>query len=54
MQDAERQAIVRALQDAQGNQTKAAEALGMGRNTLWRKLKKYAIGVKTGDNVVPT
>jgi len=26
-----------------GNQTKAAEKLGIGRNTLWRKLKEYKI-----------
>jgi len=40
---AEREAILRALRDADGNQTRAAEALRMGRNTLWRKMKKYGI-----------
>jgi len=40
---AEREAIQRALREADGNQTRAAEALGMGRNTLWRKMKKYGI-----------
>jgi DNA-binding NtrC family response regulator len=39
----EREAIVRALQQGKGNQTKAAKILGMGRNTLWRKMKKYGI-----------
>ncbi len=39
----EREAIVRALQQGNGNQTKAARILGMGRNTLWRKMKKYGI-----------
>ena len=39
----EREAIVRALHEGNGNQTKAAKMLGMGRNTLWRKMKKYGI-----------
>jgi DNA-binding NtrC family response regulator len=41
----EREAIVRALQQGNGNQTKAALILGMGRNTLWRKMKKYGISL---------
>jgi transcriptional regulator of acetoin/glycerol metabolism len=41
--DAEREAIVQALEDADGNRTKAAAALGMGRTTLWQKLKEYGI-----------
>jgi len=43
IQGAEKDAILQALQAAEGNQTKAARALGMGRNTLWRKMKKYGI-----------
>jgi transcriptional regulator with PAS, ATPase and Fis domain len=43
IQGAEKDAIVQALLAAEGNQTKAAKALGMGRNTLWRKMKKYEI-----------
>jgi transcriptional regulator of acetoin/glycerol metabolism len=39
----ERDAIVKALQQGNGNQTRAARILGMGRNTLWRKMKKYGI-----------
>ncbi len=39
----ERQAIMKALLEGNGNQTKAAKALGIGRNTLWRKMKKYGI-----------
>jgi DNA-binding NtrC family response regulator len=42
-QGSEREAILQALQAANGNQTRAAQALGMGRNTLWRKMKKYRI-----------
>ncbi len=41
----EREAIIRALKEGNGNQTKAARILGMGRNTLWRKMKKYGIDV---------
>jgi len=43
MQSAEKETILQALQAAKGNQTRAAQALGMGRNTLWRKIKKYGI-----------
>jgi two-component system, NtrC family, response regulator AtoC len=43
MEGAEKETILRALQAAEGNQTRAAQALGMGRNTLWRKMKKYGI-----------
>ena len=39
----EREAIMRALKQGSGNQTKAAKILGIGRNTLWRKIKKYGI-----------
>ncbi len=49
MQGAERETILRALREADGNQTRAAEALGMGRNTLWRKMKKYGIESKSLD-----
>ena len=47
LQGAERETIIRALREADGNQTRAAEALGMGRNTLWRKMKKYGIESRT-------
>jgi two-component system response regulator HydG len=39
----ERRAIVRALEEAEGNRTRAAAALGMGRTTLWQKLKAYGL-----------
>ncbi|HEU0015341.1 MAG TPA: sigma-54 dependent transcriptional regulator [Longimicrobium sp.] len=42
--DAERQAILAALEEAEGNRTRAAAALGMGRTTLWQKLKEYGLG----------
>ena len=39
----EREAIVQALEEADGNRTRAAAALGMGRTTLWQKLKEYGL-----------
>ncbi|MER7434811.1 sigma-54-dependent Fis family transcriptional regulator [Pseudonocardia alni] len=43
IETAEREAIVTALRRAGGNRTKAAAALGIGRTTLYRKLKEYRI-----------
>src|SRR5213595_2159101 len=43
MADVERAAIEAALRDTQGNRRKAAEILGIGERTLYRKLKAYAI-----------
>ena len=40
---AERIAIEMALEQARGNKTKAAEALGISRQTLRTKLKEYRI-----------
>jgi DNA-binding NtrC family response regulator len=40
---AEREAIRLALREANGNRTRAAAALGMGRTTLWQKLKAYGL-----------
>jgi len=40
---AEREAIKAALDEANGNRTRAAAALGMGRTTLWQKLKEYGL-----------
>ncbi|HEX2091685.1 MAG TPA: sigma-54 dependent transcriptional regulator [Longimicrobiaceae bacterium] len=39
----EREAIRQALEEAAGNRTRAAAALGMGRTTLWQKLKEYGL-----------
>jgi two-component system response regulator AtoC len=41
--ESERDVILAALEEAAGNRTKAAAALGMGRTTLWQKLKEYGI-----------
>ncbi len=42
MADVERAAIGAALRETQGNRRKAAELLGIGERTLYRKLKEYA------------
>ena len=39
----ERDHILRALEDNQWNQSLAAQSLGIGRTTLWRKMKIYGI-----------
>ena len=41
--ETEREAIVPPLEEAGGIRTQAARILGMGRTTLWRKLKEYGI-----------
>lgn len=43
IRDAERSAIEHALDDNDGNVTRAARQLRIGRNTLYRKLRKYGI-----------
>jgi DNA-binding NtrC family response regulator len=43
LQALERQAIQRALEQFQGNRSAAAEALGISRRTLQRKLKEYRL-----------
>jgi DNA-binding NtrC family response regulator len=43
MQDLERQAIGAALLHSRGNRRRAAEMLGIGERTLYRKLKEYDI-----------
>ncbi|HUT51924.1 MAG TPA: sigma-54 dependent transcriptional regulator [bacterium] len=43
MKDVEMQHIIRTLENTRWNQTEAARILGIGYNTLWRKLKEYNI-----------
>src|SRR3989454_610659 len=43
MADVERAAIEAALRQTKGNRRKAAEVLGIGERTLYRKLKEYAL-----------
>jgi PAS domain S-box-containing protein len=42
---AERQKILHALQQNNGNRTQTAKSLGIDRTTLWRKMKRYGMHV---------
>ncbi len=44
----ERAVILAALEQAGQSRSRAAEILGMGRTTLWRKMKQYGIALE-GD-----
>ncbi|OZI10781.1 sigma-54-dependent Fis family transcriptional regulator [Bacillaceae bacterium SAS-127] len=43
MNDTEKQLIIQALSNANGNRTKAANTLGISRSSLYQKIKKYQI-----------
>ncbi len=43
LEDIEKEQILRVLAEFGGNRRKAAEALGIGERTLYRKLKEYAL-----------
>jgi DNA-binding NtrC family response regulator len=43
LEEAEKQAIKKALDQARGNKRKAAELLGIGKTTLYRKIKAYRL-----------
>jgi hypothetical protein len=53
LESAEREAIITALQRAGGNRTRAAEALGIGRTTLYRKLQTYRIKAENAPGEAP-
>jgi len=44
MESAERDAVAEALRAADGNRTRAAATLGIGRNTLYRKMREFGLG----------
>ncbi|MGI6488034.1 MAG: sigma-54-dependent Fis family transcriptional regulator [Syntrophomonadaceae bacterium] len=44
LRDVERMTIIEALEVCEGNISEAARQLGIGRNTLYRKMKEYEIG----------
>ncbi len=57
IRELEKQAIARALRTAQGNVSKAARNLGLGRTTLYRKMSAYGLNetktAKEGARVLP-
>jgi transcriptional regulator of acetoin/glycerol metabolism len=48
LQDMERQHILRVLQEAQWNKSRAARALGIERKTLYEKARRLGIELKAG------
>ena len=52
LESIERDAIVQSLQDHEGNKVRAAEALGMSRATIYRKIHEYGI-VASGSLSTP-
>jgi transcriptional regulator of acetoin/glycerol metabolism len=48
LESIERDAIVQSLQDHDGNKVRAAEALGMSRATIYRKIHEYGIVASAG------
>jgi len=47
LQDVERRYIARVLQEAHGNQRRAARILGISRWSLSRRLRKYGLPART-------
>jgi DNA-binding NtrC family response regulator/tetratricopeptide (TPR) repeat protein len=47
LEETERRAVLRALDDAGGNRSRAARALGVSRQTLYTKMAKHGIGAET-------
>jgi DNA-binding NtrC family response regulator len=45
-QNAEKKALIAALQQTKGNQTQAARLLGVNRVTVWNRMKKHGVDVK--------
>ncbi len=46
-QEIEKRELLEALQKTAGNQSKAAEILGISRVTVWNRMKRYGIDAKT-------
>jgi transcriptional activator for dhaKLM operon len=47
--EAEKSAIITAMQAANGHLAKAAQSLGISRTTLWRKMKELGISIENGS-----
>lgn len=52
LKDLEYRTLVKALEQSQGNISKAAKVLGIGRDTVYRRLRKFGIGLKKNEPVV--
>ena len=50
LQEMERRAILQALEDTGGDRLRAAKLLGIGKTTIYRKLKEYGLE----DEVIPS
>jgi two-component system, NtrC family, response regulator AtoC len=48
----ERETILRVFEQTKGDKTLAGRMLGISRATLYRKLKRYNIGISRGDSAV--
>lgn len=46
----EREKLVKALREADGSRSGAAQILGVSRVTVWKKMKKFGIQLKAGEN----
>lgn len=53
LEEVESQHILETLRRCRHNQARAARILGIGRNTLWRKLKKMGIAPESEVSPVP-
>jgi two-component system response regulator HydG len=51
--EVEREHILQVLDACQGSQAEAARVLGIGRNTLWRKLRSYASAERVEASAPP-
>jgi len=51
VQKNEYECILGALKQVDGNHSKAARLLGIGRTTLWRRLKAYSVSFETSETV---
>jgi transcriptional regulator of acetoin/glycerol metabolism len=50
--DAERDTLLDAIRASRGNLVRAARALGISRNTLYRKLRRHHIVVSRIDGLI--
>lgn len=57
IKEVERDMIIQALRQTEGNKNRAAKVLGIGRATIYRKMKLYSLdwnmikrGIKVGND----